>query len=97
MIRTKEIILLLFIVVLTISLVIVSSWTNEIVIFSNLPKMINKQIIYQTITLLGAILFLSVLWLTKKKEFQSYFQKGNISADILPEPIIGIKPKPTEN
>lgn len=97
MIRTKEIILLLFIVVLTISLVIVSSWTNEIVIFSNLPKMINKQIIYQAITLLGAIFFLSVLWLTKKKEFQSYFQKGNISADILPEPIIGIKPKPTEN
>ena len=97
MIRKKEIILVFSIVVLSISLVILSSWTNEIVIFSNLPKTINKQIVYQTIALLGAIFFLSVLRLTKKREFQSHFRKGNISADILPEPMIGIKPKPTEN
>lgn len=97
MIRTKEIILLLFIVVLTISLLIVSSWTNGIVIFSNLSETINKQIIYQSTTLLGAFSFLSVLWLTKKEEFQRYFRKGNISANILPETMIGINPKPTEN
>lgn len=93
----KDILLLLFIVVLTISLVIVSSWTNGIVVFSNLSETINKHIIYQSVTLLGTIFFLYVLWLTKKEEFQIYFQKGNISAVILPEPIIGIKPKPTEN
>ena len=75
MIRTKEIILVFSIVVLSISLVILSSWTNEIVIFSNLPKTINKQIIYQIITLLGAIFFLSVLRLTKKGNFKVIFEK----------------------
>lgn len=97
MIRTKEIILLLLIVLLTISLVIVSSSTNGIVIFKNLSEVINKQIIYQSITLLGTFFFLFVLWMTKKKELLTYFQKGNIYAEIIPEPIVGIKPKPNEN
>lgn len=97
MFRTKETILLFFIVTLTISLVILSSWTNGIVIFSSLSETINKQIIYQSSTLLGTFIFLSVLWLTKKEELRRYFRKGNISAKILPEPMIGIKPKPTEN
>jgi hypothetical protein len=97
MTRTKEIILLLLIVLLTISLVIVSSSTKGILIFKNLSEVINKQIIYQSITLLGTFFFLFVLWMTKKKELKTYFQKGNISAEIIPEPIIGIKPKPNEN
>ena len=97
MIRAKEVILLLFIILLIGSLVIVSSWTNGIVIFGNLSETINKQIVYQSITLLGTFFFLFVLRLTKKKEFQSHFRKGIIFAEIIPEPIIGIKPKPTEN
>ena len=97
MFRTKDIILLLLIIVLTISLVLVSSWTNKIVIFDNLSETINKLFFYQSITLFVTTIFLFALWLTKKTEFQGYFRKGNISADILLEPIIGIKPKPTEN
>lgn len=97
MIRTKEIILLTFIVVLTISLVIVSDWTNGFVIFDNLSNSINKQILYQSITLFGTIIFLLILRLVKRTKFQAYFRKGNISADILPEPLVGIKPKPNEN
>jgi cell division protein FtsW (lipid II flippase) len=97
MTRTKEIILLLLIVLLTISLVIVSSSTKGILIFKNLSEVINKQIIYQSITLLGTFFFLFVLWMTKKKELKTYFQKGNISAEIIPEPIVGIKSKPNEN
>ena len=97
MFRTKDIILLLLIIVLTISLVLVSSWTNKIVIFDNLSETINKHFFYQSITLFVTTIFLFALWLTKKTEFQGYFRKGNISADILLEPIIGIKPKPTEN
>lgn len=97
MFKTKDIILLLLIIILTLALVLVSSWTNKIVIFDNLSKTINKQILYQSITLFGTIIFLFILWWTKKTKFQEYFRKGNISADILPEPIIGIKPKPTEN
>lgn len=97
MFKIKDILLLLLIIVLTISLVLISSWTNGIVIIRNLSETINKQILYQLITLFIAIIFLLVLWLTKKEEFQRYFRKGNISANILPEPMIGIKPKPTEN
>lgn len=95
--KTKDILLLILIITLTVSLVFVSSLTNGIVIFDNLSQPINKQILYQSITTLVTIIFLFILWLTKKTVFRGYFRKGNISADILPEPIVGIKPKGTEN
>lgn len=97
MLKTKDILLLILIVALTISLVFVSRWTNGMIIFDNLSPAINKQILYQSITLLATFAFLFVLWLTKRKTFQTYFKKGDISADILPEPMVGIKPKATEN
>ncbi len=95
--RTKDIILILLIIVLTMSLVFVSGWTNGIIIFEGLSEAINKQILYQSITLLGAIILVTVLRVTKKQTFQRYFSKGDISAEILPEPLIGLKPKPNEN
>ena len=33
----------------------------------------------------------------KKNTFKAYFRKGNLSADILPEPFMGIQPKESEN
>ena len=95
--KSKDIILLLLIIIFTITLVLVSSLTNGIVIFDNLSKAINKQILYQTITLLGTGVFLFVLWWFKRPEFHEYFRKGDISAKIIPEHIVGIKPKVTEN
>jgi len=97
MFKPKEILLLLFIIVLTALLPIISSWATGIIIFDNLSKVINKQIVYQSITFFIAIVFLLVLRWTKKTEFQLHFRKGNISAAIVPEPMIGIKPKPNEN
>lgn len=97
MFKSKNIILLFLIAFLTISLVILSNWTNGIVIFDSLSKTINKQIVYQTITLFGTIIFLFLLRWAKRTEFQEFFQKGNISAKILPETLVGINPKPTEN
>lgn len=97
MIKPKDILLFLLIVVLTISLVFVGSWSGGIVIFESLSESINKQIVYQAITLSGAIIFLFILWRFKRTEFQEHFRKGNIAADILPEPMVGIKPKPSEN
>ncbi len=94
--KLKSIALLSLIITLTISFVFVSIWTNGIVIFDDLSKAINKQILYQSATLLGTIIFLLVLWLTKRTTFQKYFRKGNISAEIYPEPLIGIKPKSNE-
>ena len=93
----KSIVLLAIIIAFTISLVFVSHWANGIVLFDGLSTKINKQIIYQSITLLTTIVFLFVLCLTKRKTFQAYFRKGNLSADILPEPLMGIKPKASEN
>ena len=97
MIKLKDIILLILIVVLTASLLLVGSWTNGIIIFANLSELTNQQIVYQTITLLGTIVFLFILWWLKRVEFQTYFRKGNISAEIIPQPWVGIKPKPNEN
>ena len=93
----KSIVLLAIIIAFTIALIFISQWANGIVIFEGLSTKINKQILYQSITLLGTMVFLFALWLTKRNTFKAYFRKGNISADILPEPFIGIKPKASEN
>ena len=93
----KSIVLLAVIIAFTIALVFISHWVNGIVIFEGLSTKINKQILYQSITLLGTMVFLFALWLTKKNTFKAYFRKGNLSADILPEPFMGIQPKESEN
>ena len=93
----KSIVQLAVIIAFTIALVFVSDWANGIIIFDGLSIKINKQTLYQSITLLGTIVFLFALWLTKRNTFKAYFRKGNLSADILPEPLIGIKPKASEN
>lgn len=93
----KSIVLLAVIIAFTIALVLVSDWANGIVIFEGLSTKINKQILYQSITLLGTMVFLFALWLTKKNTFKAYFRKGNLSADILPEPFMGIQLKESEN
>jgi membrane protease YdiL (CAAX protease family) len=97
MFKLKEFILLILIIALTLALVFVSSWTNGVVIFGNLSESINKQILYQSITLTGTIIFLFILWWAKRRNFREYFRKGNISAEVLPEQLVGIKPKPSEN
>ncbi|HAC73477.1 MAG TPA: hypothetical protein DCF46_07720, partial [Porphyromonadaceae bacterium] len=97
MLKPKDIFLLLVVIALTFALVPIGNWANGVVIFDNLPQVINKQIAYQSVTLLATILFLLFLWGVKRKQFREYFKKGNVSAEILPEPIVGINPKPTEN
>ncbi len=97
MLKTKDVLLFLLIIILTVSLVFVSRWTDGIVIFDNLSTSINKQILYQSITLLCTLLFLLVLWLTNRTTFEQYFRKGDISAEVVPEPMIGLKPKQNEN
>ena len=93
----KSIVLLALIIAFTIALVFMSHWANGIVIFEGFSITINKQIVYQSITLLGTMVFLFALWLTKRNTFKAYFRKGNLSADILPEPFMGIQPKESEN
>lgn len=97
MISTKEILILTAVVVLTIALALFSYFTNGIIVIESLSSTINHQIVYQSITLLAALLFVLVLWSTKTNSFQKYFRKGNIRAKIGPVPMIGLKPKPHEN
>ena len=97
MISTKEILILTAVVVLTVALALFSYFTNGIIVIESLSSTINHQIVYQSITLLAALLFLLVLWSTKTNSFQKYFRKGNIRAKIGPVPMIGLKPKPHEN
>lgn len=95
--KTQSYLLLTLIVFVTIALLPIGMWASDVIIFASLSKMINKQIVYQTVTLMITITLLFILKKTKSKEFAVYFNKGNISASILPEPLVGIKPKPTEN
>lgn len=95
--KVKSYVSLGIIVLLTISLVVISNVLNGVVLFENLSLQINKQILYQSITLLISVFLLLLLRLLKKKEFLTYFKKGNISAKIYPVPIVGIKPKAHEN
>ena len=96
-IKTKEAILLILIISLTIALVFISNATNGMIVFNRLSESINKQIVYQSITIFVTTVFLMILFFHKKEEFQRYFCKGNISAEIIPQPIVGIKPNPKEN
>ena len=93
MLKLKDILLLILIVVLTASFLFIGKWTSGIVIFENLSPLTNHQIVYQGITLFIAFALLLILWGFKRPEFQTYFRKGNIGAAIGPEPWIGIKPK----
>ncbi len=93
MLKLKDILLLILIVVLTASFLFIGKWTSGIVIFDNLSPLTNHQIIYQGITLLIAFAVLLILWGFKRPEFQTHFRKGNIGAAIGPEPWVGIKPK----
>ena len=93
MLKLKEILLLLLIVVLTASFLFIGKWTAGIVVFDNLSPLTNHQIVYQAITLLIAFALLLILWGVKREEFKTHFRKGNIGAEITPEPWVGIKPK----
>lgn len=95
--KTKSYLYLGLIVLLTVSLVVISHGLDGVVLFESLSIPINKQILYQTITLIISIFLLLVLKSVKKNEFKAYFRKGDVSAKIYPEPYVGINPKPNEN
>ncbi len=93
----KESFLFLIIISCTIGLAIVSHMTNGIVVFEAVSEPINKQTVYQPITLLVTFLFLFILYRVKKEKFLTYCTKGVLSAEVIPEPYVGIVPKQGEN
>jgi membrane protease YdiL (CAAX protease family) len=95
--KPKNYLLLLLTIALSVSLIFIGNLAWTVVLNNSLPAIINKNIIYQSVTLLLTVLFLIVLRFSRKEVFTTYFRKGEISAPILPERWIGIKPKETEN
>ncbi len=93
----KNYLLLLLIIAFTVALPLLSEMATGMVVFDNLPKIINKQLIYQSLTLLSTIAFLGILRFCKPTVFQIYFKKGKVTAPIIPVPEMGIQPKPQEN
>lgn len=93
----KSLLLLLLVIVFTILLPFISYWANGVQVFGQWSPAINKQIVYQPITLFLTILLLLILSRAKKEAFHTYFRIGNISADIIPAPLVGIKPSAKEN
>lgn len=95
--KPKNYILLLLAIAVSVSLIFIGNRTETVVLNNSLPGIINKNLIYQSITLLLTVLLLIVFRFSRKDVFSAYFRKGDISAPILPETWIGIKPKETEN
>ena len=93
----QETIGLLLVTAVTASLLLIGRLTEGIVIFDGLSPVINRQIAYQLATLAIALAFLGILRKMKGPAFRTYFRPGNLSAKILPEPAVGIKPGLHEN
>ncbi|SEI89438.1 hypothetical protein SAMN05192553_101737 [Cyclobacterium xiamenense] len=83
--------------VLTFLLPLIGRWVEGITILSSLPEMVNRHLMYQPITLLICMGFLSLLRTRRPTIFNAYFQKGNIAAAITPVPALSINPKPGRN
>ena len=95
--KFKEFSLFLMIILCTIGLAALSYIIDGIILFEGLSQSINKQMVYQPATLGITIVFLLLLYATKKDVFMTYFKKGHLSAKVTPEPYVGIVPKEKEN
>lgn len=80
----------------TVFLVLFSIYASDIVLSERLPSALNKQLFYQPITLVLTLLMLSYLAFMYKDTFVQYFKVGKINAHILPAPLVGINPKPSD-
>lgn len=95
--KPKSYILFLLVIAVSASLLFIGKWSEAVFLLNSLPAIINKNLIYQPITLLLTFLLLIIFRYSRKEVFTAHFRKGEISATILPETWIGIKPKETEN
>ncbi|BBD44025.1 CAAX amino terminal protease family (Precursor) [Petrimonas sp. IBARAKI] len=95
--KIKSMFLLTVVVIFSVSLLFIGKWAETMHLFDSLPSLINKNIVYQSTTLALALILLIALRVTHKTTFTEHFKKGNISAPILPELWIGIRPKSNEN
>lgn len=89
--------LLLLTVAFTAALPLLSHSLPDYQILEKMPQVVNRQFVYQGISLLGTLVFLFMLNRRRPRQFQQYFRKGNLKAKIQPAPLAGIKPKDAQN
>jgi len=89
--------LLGLVILLTISLPLISHALDGITVVERLPPAINRQLVYQIITLLLSLGFLGGLRLLRKEVLLTYFRKGDLRAKVIPVPALGLKPKPHQS
>lgn len=95
--KVRSYLLLVGVIVLTVFLPLIGKWVEGITVFSSLPQAVNRQLLYQSFTLLISLAFLMLLSSMRPTIFNAYFQKGNIAAAITPVPALFIHPKPGRN
>lgn len=92
-----QIIVLLVIICVTWSLLYVKPNAIRIIKKSFLPNTyLDGELKYQIITLFLAVFTLGLVFIATPTSFQKYFAFGNISAAVVPVPVIGISPAPDE-
>lgn len=85
--------LLLLIVAFTAALPLLSHSLPDIQILERMPTAVNRQLAYQSISLLGTLVFLVILNRSRPDQFWQYFRIGKLNAKIQAVPLVGIKPK----
>ena len=94
--KLKSTLLLLMVIMATVLILIINISTTEIILFERFNSEVNHHIIYQSVTIILAILVLLVLRFSRKETFLQFFRIGNLGASIKPERLVGINPKSNE-
>lgn len=95
---TKSILLIFGIILYSIvSVFYIIPWSKNQIILSSFSQQINQILSYQIVTLGITAIFLIITYITNKDIFKTYFKIGNLQNNVLPESIIGLKPKKNDN
>ena len=94
---TKSILIIIGIIFYSIvSVFYIIPWSENQVISPSFSQNINQILSYQIVTLGITTIFLLFIYITNNDIFKTYFKIGNSKNNVLPEPLIGLKPKKTD-
>ena len=91
---TKSILIIIGIIFYSIvSVFYIIPWSENQVISPSFSQNINQILSYQIVTLGITTIFLLLIYIANKDIFKTYFKLGNLKNNVLPEQLIGLKPK----
>ncbi len=80
-----------------VSVFYIAPWSENQIISSSFSQNINQILSYQIVTLVITTIFLLFVYIINKDIYKTYFKIGNSKNTVLPEPLIGLNPKKTDN